>query len=204
MSRVRRKILSAATLALVALGLAGGAYTLLSTFGPSEAVLASQGVSEIDLGAIPPGHSVTVEWHDLPVTVLHRTEDQLKQLPTLENLRLNREVTTAVPDPEGLIPELRSYTREYFVVYGWTGNAIQCGSKYAADIRYVHPGVKGAFEELCRGAWHDVTGRLLKKSWAEGGDLPIPPHSVIDGGRVKLGPVNDNLLRQWRNQPRDR
>jgi hypothetical protein len=88
---------------------------------------------------------------------------------------------------------------EYFVVYGWTGIAVQCGSSYSATLEN-YPSIMGGFSEMCRGAWHDTAGRLLKGSWLEGGDLPTPPYKFISNSVIELGRDRKNILRKWRNK----
>ena len=153
----------------------------------------------IDISKIPEGEVKRVKWNGLPVIVLHRTKAQIEQISELENYRQNDRLITSIQDPTGLIAEYRSIKPQYFVVYGWTGNAIQCGSNYTPSLD-PYPSINGGFLEMCRGAWHDVTGRLLKKSWPEGGDLPIPPHKYLTGTTIKIGPSDERILHKWRKK----
>lgn len=186
-----------ALIALVGVGFAS--YPFLSSLGPSERVMAGDPLLRVDVSKIAEGEEKVFEWNGLPVVVLHRSKEQLKQLSELEKYRAHKGLITSVPDPDGLIKKYRSIKPQYFVVYGWTGNAIQCGSFYTPEL-YNYPNINGGFSEMCRGAWHDITGRLLRGSWAEGGDLPIPPYEFIDDTTIKVGPVNEHVLRQWRSK----
>jgi len=159
---------------------------------PSAKILADNPEVTIDISKIPEGEAKRVKWHNLPVIVLHRTKMQIAQISKLNSLRAKSQLVTSVPDPIGLIPEYRSIRPEVFVVYRWTGNAVQCGSNYTPSLD-LYPSVNGGFLEMCRGAWHDVAGRLLKQSWLEGGDLPIPPYKFLTGTTIVIGPADEHV-----------
>jgi ubiquinol-cytochrome c reductase iron-sulfur subunit len=196
-----RRFLGGVTAILALVGIGFASYPFFSSLGPSEKVMASNPLLVVDVSKISEGEAKVFEWNGLPVIVLHRSESQLKQLNELEKYRDHDGLLTSVPDPdpEGLILKYRSIKPQYFVVYGWTGNAIQCSSLYTPEL-YNYPMINGGFEEMCRGAWHDITGRLMKGSWPQGGDLPIPPYEFIDDTTIKVGPENEHVLRQWRSE----
>jgi ubiquinol-cytochrome c reductase iron-sulfur subunit len=194
-----KRILARLTILLALIGIGFVCYPFIASLKPSEKILTENPEVIIDLSTIQEGEAKRVKWNNLPVIVLHRTKAQIAQISELNGYRANDQLLTSVPEPKGLIAKYRSIKPEYFVVYGWTGNAIQCGSNYTSVLSN-HPAIKGGFTELCRGAWHDVTGRLLEWSWLEGGDLPIPPHQYITDSTIKLGPVGEDILHEWRSK----
>lgn len=193
-----RRVLASITAFVALAGLGLACYPFFASLGPSERTMAGVPFLIIDVSKIPEGEAKLFEWNGLPVVVLHRTKEQLEELTEIQKYRDHKNLITVIPDPEGLIYRYRSVKPQYFVVYGWTGNAIQCGSVYTSEF-YNYRTIKGGFSEACRGAWHDVTGRLLKGSWTEGGDLPIPPYEFIDDKTIKVGPANEHVLREWRS-----
>ena len=193
-----RHFLTRITTIFILVGVGFVSYPFFSSLEPSERVMAGNPLITIDVSKIPEGESKVFEWIGLPIVVLHRSQAQLEQLSEIENYRDHKGLHTSVPDPVGLIQKYRSIKPQYFVVYGWTGNSIQCGSFYT-PVLYTFPNIKGGFSEDCRGAWHDITGRLLRGSWQEGGDLPIPPYEFIDNDKIKIGPVNEHVLRVWKS-----
>ncbi len=193
-----KRTLITVTATLLLTGIVVGTYPFIAALKPDAAAVHHAGIKRIDVGAIPEGEARRYEVYGLSIIVLHRTPQQLQQLSEITEYRLNPQLTTKVPDPEGIDPQLRSFRPEYFVVYGWTGNAIQCGSHYRSHIN-ITPYANG-FQEECRGSWHDVTGRLLRWSWAEGGDLPIPPHHFVDDTTIEFNIDNEHYLHMWRQE----
>ena len=77
----RRRFLTVATSAVGGVAAAGVATPFLMSFFPSERAKAAGAPVEVDIGKIPPGQKIHVEWRGKPVWVQNRTPEQLKNLP---------------------------------------------------------------------------------------------------------------------------
>ena len=80
----RRRFLTLATAGAGGLAAAGVAAPLVASFFPSEKAKAAGAAVEIDISKIESGQMLTAEWRGKPIWVVNRTEQQLKDLPTLD------------------------------------------------------------------------------------------------------------------------
>ncbi|MGY8959542.1 MAG: ubiquinol-cytochrome c reductase iron-sulfur subunit, partial [Alphaproteobacteria bacterium] len=72
----RRDFLIFATMAVGAVGAASFAWPLVDSMNPSAEVLALSS-TEVDLGPIEEGQSITVVWRGKPVFIRHRTKAEI-------------------------------------------------------------------------------------------------------------------------------
>src|SRR4051794_7046425 len=66
-------------------GAVGGVATavpFVASFAPSERAKAAGAPVQVDISNVKPGEKLTVEWRGKPVWIVHRTKEQLAQLPT--------------------------------------------------------------------------------------------------------------------------
>ena len=79
----RRRFLVLATAGAAGVGALGVAKPFVASFFPSEKAKAAGAPIDIDVSKIEAGQLVTAEWRGKPIWVLNRTEQQLKDLPSL-------------------------------------------------------------------------------------------------------------------------
>ena len=79
----RRRFLVLATAGAAGVGALGVATPFVASFFPSEKAKAAGAPIDIDVSKIEAGQLVTAEWRGKPIWVLNRTEQQLKDLPSL-------------------------------------------------------------------------------------------------------------------------
>ena len=79
----RRKFLTAATSVVGVAGAVGIAVPFVGSWNPSAKAKAAGAPVKADIGKLEPGQMVVVEWRGKPVYVLHRTEEQIADLPQL-------------------------------------------------------------------------------------------------------------------------
>src|SRR5690606_13974801 len=67
-------------------GVAGVATAVpfVGSFAPSEKARAAGAPVEVNVSDIAPGEMRTVEWRGKPVWIMHRTEQQIEELPKLD------------------------------------------------------------------------------------------------------------------------
>jgi ubiquinol-cytochrome c reductase iron-sulfur subunit len=87
----RRDFLYLATGAVGAVGVAAVAWPFIDQMNPDASTLAMSSI-EVDLGAIPEGQIVTVNWRGGPVFVRHRTK---KEIEEAQNVRLSETRSSA-------------------------------------------------------------------------------------------------------------
>ena len=111
----RRRFLVLATAGAAGVGALGVATPFVASFFPSEKAKAAGAPIDIDVSKIEAGQLVTAEWRGKPIWVLNRTEQQLKDLPSLNAELVDPSSTAADQQPEYCQNELRSGWPSVFV-----------------------------------------------------------------------------------------
>ena len=81
----RRQFLTAATSAVGVAGVVGIVVPFVGSWNPSARARAAGAPVKADIGKLEPGQMVVVEWRGKPVYVVHRTAEQLTDLPSLND-----------------------------------------------------------------------------------------------------------------------
>ena len=116
----RRRMLTAATAAVGAVGVGLAATPFIESMEPSETARALGEPVTIDISKLEPKQMLVASWRRRPIYVLRRTEAELKSLPTL-NRQLKDPLSRADQQPANLPgwnPIQRSIVPEYLVVVG--------------------------------------------------------------------------------------
>ena len=182
----RRRFLTLVTAAAGGAATAGVAVPFLASFFPSEKAKAAGAPIEVDVSKIEAGQLVTAEWQGKPIWVLNRTEQQQKDLPTLNN---------AVADPKSEVDqqpeyaqnELRSIKPDIFVAIGICTH-LGCSPTFRPDVAPADLGAdwKGGFFCPCHGSKFDLAGRVYKGVPAPT-NLIIPPYKYLDDTTILVG-----------------
>ena len=174
-------------------GAVGGVATavpFVSTFQPSEKAKAAGAAVEVDISALKPGETVTVEWRGKPVWIVRRTEEQLSALPKLDgqladpkSQRKPSELT-----PEYARNEHRSIKPEIMVAVGICTHLgcspvdkLQAGPQPSLPDDW-----KGGFLCPCHGSTFDLAGRVFKNKPAPD-NLEVPPHKYLSETKLLIG-----------------
>ena len=96
----RRHFLTAATTLTGGVGLVGFVVPLVASFRPSARALALGAPVEVDISKVEPGAMLKVEWRGRVIMIVHRTDDMLGRLATIEG---------ELADPASLESEQPSY-----------------------------------------------------------------------------------------------
>ena len=181
---------------LIASGCAGAvgagfvAVPFVSSFEPSERARAAGAPVEVDISGIAPGEKLTVAWRGKPVWIVHRTPEQLAELPKIdaeladpESKRTNFSTT-----PEYARNDWRSIKKDFLVVVGiCTHLGCSPGDKFTPGAQPSLPDDwAGGFLCPCHGSTFDMSGRVFKDKPAPD-NLEVPPYMYLSDSRILIG-----------------
>lgn len=173
----RRRFLTAATSAVGVAGAVGIAVPFVGSWNPSEKAKAAGAPVKADISKLEPGQMVVVEWRGKPVYVVHRTEEQVAGLASLDG---------DLKDPDSAISEQPDYISgidralrpELLVVEGLCTH-LGCAPKFRPEVGAADLGGAdwiGGFFCPCHGSKFDLSGRVYSGVPAPT-NLVVPPHS---------------------------
>ena len=183
----RRRVLTAVTSAVGAVGVVGAAVPFVGSWNPSERAKAAGAPVEANIGKIEPGQMVTFEWRGMPVYVVRRTKAALDGLVTMEPLLRDPSSAESV-QPDYVDPKLRSQKDEYLVLLGLCTH-LGCAPNYQPKVGSVDLGGtewQGGFFCKCHGSKYDLAGRVLQGVPAPT-NLEVPPHKYLSDSVILIG-----------------
>jgi ubiquinol-cytochrome c reductase iron-sulfur subunit len=182
----RRRMLTAATAGVGAIG----ATAMVVPFGmsllPSEKAKAAGAPVEVDISMIEDGQQITVEWRGKPVWVVKRTDAVLKDLTTLDDQLLDPQSNTA-QQPEYAQNEARSIDPTISVLVGICTH-LGCSPSYRPELAPADlgDGWKGGYFCACHGSRFDLAGRVFKSVPAPK-NMEVPPHYYLTDALILIG-----------------
>ncbi len=183
----RRRFLTAATSAVTAAGVVGIAVPFVGSWSPSEKAKAAGAPVKADIGKLEPGQMIVVEWRGKPVYVLHRTEQQVAELPGLDG-ELKDPDSLVSDQPAYITGEDRSLKPEILIIVGLCTH-LGCAPKFRPEVGAVDLGGDawvGGFFCPCHGSKFDLAGRVYSGVPASA-NLIVPPHSYESDTVVVIG-----------------
>jgi len=184
----RRRLLTAATTVVGAIGTVGLAIPFISSMNPSERAKAAGAPVEVDISKLEPGGMVTVEWRGKPVWVVDRTEQNLKDRKKSED---------RLADPDCEVPQQPEYAKnihrsrnenpEVIVMVGICTH-LGCSPKYRPEVAPADLGANwvGGFFCPCHGSKFDLSGRVYSGVPAPT-NLVIPPYQYLSKSVIVVG-----------------
>ena len=183
----KRRFLTAVTSVVGAVGVGFAAWPFLASWNPSERAKALGAPEEADISKLEPGELLRVKWRGKVTWVVHRTEENLKDLPTLDD---------RLADPNSEVPQqppycknpVRSIKPEYLIAIGICTH-LGCSPTYRPDVGAADLGGdawKGGFFCPCHGSKFDLAGRVFSGVPAPT-NLVIPPHKYLTDTLVLIG-----------------
>lgn len=169
--KTRRDFLIIATSTVGAAGAALSAWPLIDFMNPSKEVLALA-ATDVDLGPIAQGQSITVVWRGKPVFIRRRTAEEINKAQAVSLADLI--------DPES--DKARVKKPEWLVMVGICTHlgCIPLGQR---------PGdAKGDFEGWfcpCHGSHYDTSGRIRKGPAPR--NLDVPPYEFLTDSTIRIG-----------------
>lgn len=183
----RRKFLVTATSAVGAAGAVGIAVPFLGSWNPSAKAKAAGAPVKFDFSKLEPGAMVVVEWRGKPVYVMHRTEEQLADLPKLNDQL--KDPDSAISDQPAYIEgDARAIRPELFVVEGLCTH-LGCAPKFRPEVGAADLGGDswlGGFFCPCHGSKFDLAGRVYSGVPAST-NLVVPPYSFEGDAILVIG-----------------
>jgi ubiquinol-cytochrome c reductase iron-sulfur subunit len=165
----------------------GSAVPLVSSLAPSERARAAGGSVEVDIGRIPPGGSMTVEWRGKPVWIVRRTPDMVAALAG-HDADLVDPLSRREQQPSYAANAARSLRDDVFIAVGicthlgCAPSAVPKGASHAG----VPPDWPGGFYCPCHGSTFDGAGRVFKNKPAPS-NLEVPPHRYASATLLVIG-----------------
>jgi ubiquinol-cytochrome c reductase iron-sulfur subunit len=182
----RRRMLTAATSVVGAVGAGYVVYPFLAAWAPSEKAKAAGAPVEADISKLEPGQMMRVKWRGKPVWIVHRTEKNLQDLPSLDE---------KLSDPTSEMPQQPSYCKnahrsikpKYLVAIGICTH-LGCSPTYRPDVAPADLGPEwvGGFFCPCHGSRFDLAARVFKGVPAPT-NLVIPPHQYLSDDLLLIG-----------------
>ena len=182
----KRRMLTAATSVVGAVGAGYVVYPFLASWAPSEKAKAAGAPVEADIGKLEPGQLMRVKWRGKPVWVVRRTDQNLVDLPKLDPL---------LADPDSEMPQqpeyckngTRSHKPEFLVAVGICTH-LGCSPTYRPEIAPADLGPEwmGGFFCPCHGSRFDLAGRVYSGVPAPT-NLVIPPYQFLSDSRILVG-----------------
>ncbi len=184
----RRRFLTAATSVVGGVGAVYALTPFVLSMQPSEKAKAAGAPIEADVSKLEPGQMMTVEWRGKPVWIVRRTEQNLNDLPTVEDKLLDPASDNTAQQPEYAKNAHRSIKPEYSVLVGICTH-LGCSPTYRPDIGAADlggPDWKGGFFCPCHGSRFDLAGRVYSGVPAPS-NLVVPPYKYLSDTRILVG-----------------
>jgi len=183
----RRKFLTAATSVVGVAGAVGIAVPFVGSWNPSAKAKAAGAPVKADIGKLEPGQMVVVEWRGKPVYVLHRTEEQIADLPQLNGDL--KDPDSQISDQPAYITGIdRSIRPDILVVVGLCTH-LGCAPKFRPEVGAADLGGDewlGGFFCPCHGSKFDLSGRVYSGVPASA-NLVVPPYSFEGDSVLVIG-----------------
>lgn len=187
----KRRFLTAATAVVGAVGAGFAAVPFLASWQPSERAKALGAPEEADISKLELGGILRVKWRGKVCWVVHRTEENIKDLPSLDP-ELTDPNSEVPQQPEYCKNAVRSIKPAYLVVVGICTH-LGCSPTYRPEIAPEDIGDywKGGFVCPCHGSRFDLAARVFKGSPAPT-NLVIPPHKYLSDTLILIGEDGGN------------
>lgn len=190
----RRRLLTAATVGVGAVGVAFTAVPFLSSWQPSARAKALGAPVEVDASKLEVGQMMKVVWRGQAVYVVRRTKEIIEQIGKHDALLVDPTSEGSIqPDYIKAQGGLRSIKPDY-----WIGLAV-CTHLGCSPLGAFEPnnsaqvtgvdlgqGWPGGFYCPCHGSKFDLSGRVFKGVPAPT-NLTVPPYSFAGDGRITIG-----------------
>lgn len=182
----KRRMLTAATSLVGAIGAVYVVVPFVASMQPSERAKAAGAPVEADISKLEKGAMLRVKWRGKPVWIVRRTEEMLASLPAL-NDQLRDPESNESEQPSYTKNEYRSKKPEYFIGVGICTH-LGCSPTYRPQVAPADLGAewKGGFFCPCHGSRFDLAGRVYAGVPAPL-NLVVPPHQYLSDTTLIIG-----------------
>lgn len=186
-NKTRRRVLTAATTVVGAVGVVGLAVPFVGSWNPSAKARAAGAPVKANISKLEPGQMITVEWRGKPIYIVRRTQETLDGLQ--KTIDLVRDPNSEVPQqPEYAKNPTRAIKEEFLILLGLCTH-LGCAPMYRPDVGAADLGGaewQGGFFCPCHGSKFDLAGRVYKGVPAPT-NLEVPPHAYESDSVVIIG-----------------
>ncbi len=183
----KRRFLTAATVAVGAVGAGFVAVPFLKSWSPSAKALAAGAPVEVDFSKLQPGQLMRVLWQKKPIWILNRTDQNLEDLVKLNDKVVDPNSEVATQQPDYIKGINRSLKDKYLVAIGICTH-LGCSPTYRPEVapEDMGPDWLGGFYCPCHGSKFDLAGRVYKNVPAPT-NLVIPPYTYLTDTTLVVG-----------------
>ena len=167
----RRDFLMLTTGAFSVVGVAYAAWPFIQQMNPAADTLAAS-TTEVDLGPIEEGQSITVVWQGKPVFIRRRTGAEIKAARDVD--------LEALPDPEA--DDKRVQKPQWLIV---VGICTHLGCIPKGQRTGERRGEYGGWFCPCHGSHYDTSGRIRKGPAPT--NLPVPGYQFVSDTLIRIG-----------------
>ncbi len=188
----RRTLLVGATAGVGAVGAGFLAVPFVKSWLPSEKAKAAGAPAKVDISKIEPGAMLTAEWRGKPVYIARRTQEQLDNLPNLNDSLKDPDNSVKEQQPAYADNIYRSRKPEFIVLLGVCTH-LGCAPKYFAEVKpeTFDANWQGGWFCPCHGSRFDLAGRVYSGSPAAT-NLIVPPYSFEGDNVLVIGVDEEN------------
>lgn len=179
-----RQFLTAASTVIGGIGLGLAAVPFIGSWLPSSKAQALGAPIDVDLSKIEPGQKITVPWRGQPIFVVHRTSQEVEELPSLNSL-LRDPNSKEDQQPKYITESYRSIKPEILVLVGICTH-LGCVPLFRPQPGSVQADWKGGFFCPCHGSKYDLAGRVYKDVPAPL-NLVVPPYRYLSDSVIRVG-----------------
>lgn len=175
-NKTRRRVLTAATSVVGAVGVVGAAVPFVGSWNPSAKAKAAGAPVRANIGKMDPGQMITVEWRGKPVYIVRRTPETIENLDKVDDL-VSDPNSEDPQQPEYASNKARSIKDEYLVLIGLCTH-LGCAPLFRPEVGASDLGGdewQGGFFCPCHGSKFDMAGRVYKGVPAPT-NLEVPPY----------------------------
>ena len=162
----RREFIFTATYAVGAVGVGATVWPLIDQMNPDASVKALAS-TEVDVGNVEKGQSITVLWRGKPVFIRRRTDEEIAEARdvNLEELKHPEKDEDRAKDPEWLV---------------MLGVCTHLGCVPLGD-----KGEYGGWFCPCHGSHYDTSGRIRKGPAPT--NMEVPKYEFVNNNTIKIG-----------------
>jgi len=182
----RRDFLYVTAGAMAGVSALAAAWPVIDQMNPSAAALSAGEPLQVDLSALEPGQQIVVRWRAMPIFVVRRTPQVLRDLKSTRLLAQLRDPgSEQLQQPAYARNWSRALNPEYLVVVGICTH-LGCIPAFTPAPGSLAPSWPGGYLCHCHGSKYDMAGRVFQGVPAPF-NLPVPPHHFAGGKTLVIG-----------------
>lgn len=180
----RRQFLKVIVSSLSVVGALFAFWPFVRSMQPGKRAQSAASPVTVDISKLKPNEKMTVTWQGMPIYIIRRTAQQVKELAREQGL-LRDPTSQYSKQPESSDNKYRSSREDVFIVVAICTH-LGCSPTYKPERASVDQNWSGGFFCACHGSKFDLAGRVFKKVPAPT-NLMVPPYYFPDNNTVVIG-----------------